>query len=147
MAVSKENISATVDPENAEFLAQEHINRSGLINKLVTQYRTGGATEDVIREFRIEQLEDDADDAEKKAERKRRRAAELKAAMTETEDREREDILDAAADIPASPENAWVVEHADDVDMTPEEFAREIADRHGKKYDPFNDTDDDLRSL
>jgi len=145
--VSKENISATVDPENAEFLAQEHINTSGLINKLVTQYRTGGAAEDVIREFRIEQLEDDADDAEKKAERKRRRAAELKAAMSETKERKRNSILESAGDIPASPEHPWVRDHADELDMTPEEFAHEIADRHGKEYDPFNDTDDDLRSL
>jgi len=124
--VSKERISATVDPENAEFLDQEHINTSGLINKLVEQYRTGGAADDVIRDFRIEQLEDEADDAEKKAERKRRRVAELKAAKSETEERERDSILEAAADIPASPEHPWVIEHADELDMTMDELKEEI---------------------
>jgi len=54
--MSKETISATVDPEIAEYLDQEGRNRSQTINKAVRQYMEAGGNELAMINLRIEQL-------------------------------------------------------------------------------------------
>lgn len=147
MAVSKTRISATIDPENAEFLEQSHINASGLINELLTQYRTGGGSEDIIREYRIQQLESEAEDHRNQAERKLEQAKRLREAETEQTVNELERVLDKAEMIPADPEHPFVRDNADALDMTPVDLAQKIADTHNKEYQDPTDSDSGLRSI
>jgi len=143
VAVSKQNVSATVDDDVYEFLQQEHINTSGLINRCLKEYMNTGGDVSAVRDLRIQQLEDEAADLASRASKKRERAEELREALeTKQEEAAEEtlqDILDDAANTPADPTHPHVVDHADAADMTPEELAREIADYHDKEYDPFND--------
>lgn len=148
--MGKERISATVDEDVGAFVSQDHINTSGLINDLLREYMNAGGDKDAISQFRIQQLEEEAEDLSERAERKREKAEKLKEKQTtrksknRTEQRER--ILTAAAKIPADPEHPFIVDNAEKLDMESEQLAREIADEHGKEYNPMND-DDDLRSV
>lgn len=55
--MSKERISASVEPAVAEYLSQDHVNASGLINDLVKRHMAGGIDKDQLREFRKRQIE------------------------------------------------------------------------------------------
>lgn len=66
----KERVSASVDPEVSAYLSQDHVNASGLINDLVTRHMNGGASDELLREFRMQQLEDEYKDAAATARRK-----------------------------------------------------------------------------
>lgn len=147
----KQNISASVDEDVHEFVSQDHINTSGLVNQLIREYMGGGSMNDFVYEFRRQQLLEDADDLSERADQKRQRAEALAEKMSEAEAEQREaeydDAIEGASNVPADPENSYVRDHAEQFDMTPEEFAREISETHDKEYDPFNNTDDDLRSL
>lgn len=138
--MSKERVSATVDPENAEFLSQEHINTSGLINELLTKYRTGGASEDIIREYRIQQLESEAKDCKSQAQRKLEEAERLRQAKAEEKHSELETVLEKAEMMPADPTHPFVKKNADALDMDPEQLAKEIAEYHNKEYQDSSDT-------
>jgi len=58
----------------------------------------------------------------------------------QSEDKRREKIIEKAETIPADPNNPFVIDHAENLDLTPEELAREIAEEYDKEYDPFADT-------
>lgn len=54
----KKVISATVDEENVDWLDANNINRSGLINDLITKYRTGEDNADMaVRRMRLSQID------------------------------------------------------------------------------------------
>jgi len=130
--VSKERISATVDPENAEFLNQAHINTSGLINKLLTQYRTGGASEDIIREFRLQQLQNEAEEAEARAERKHEEMERLKEVAAESDrvdDGHREALLEKVRKVPKDADHPLIQDTANELDADPEDIIAEAYDR------------------
>lgn len=148
--MGKENISATVDPEVFEYLNQEHINISATVNQAVKAWMESNGEEDAIREFRIQQLLDEADDFQGRAKEKREKAEKLRAEKRKENDRrekeQRENLLSAAQEIPADPTHTFIVDNADELDLTPEEFARLIAEEHGKEFDPFDNTTDEFRS-
>lgn len=147
--MGKKNVSATVDEDVYEFLQQDHINNSGLINRCLREYMNTGGDVSAVRDLRIRQLEDEANDLESRAENKRERADELRQELQKTEANEkteqRKRVLEGAEMIPADPSHPFVQQHADDVDMTPKELAEEIADYHAKEL--VTDCDDDLNSL
>lgn len=150
VAVSKPNISATVDEDVHEFLQQDHINISGLVNRCLREYMNTGGDVSAVRDLRIQQLEDDAADLQNRAENKRERAEELRAAIESSEQAREEERLERALDrlemVPANPENGFIIEQAEDLEITPEELAREVAEEYNKEYqDP--DDDSDLRSI
>jgi len=88
----KERVSASVDPEVAAYLKQDHVNASGLINDLVSRHMNGGATDELLREFRIQQLEEEYKDAASTARRKLQQRNKLK-------QQEQQEITDRAADL------------------------------------------------
>jgi len=148
--MSKERISATVDEDVHAYINQDHINTSGLVNELIREYMNAGGDKDAISQFRIRQLEDEAEDLSERAERKREKIEKLKEQQSTRESEklseQREQILQAAAKIPADPEHPFIVENAEKLGIDTEDLAREIADEHGKEYNP-NSGDDDLRSV
>jgi len=148
--VSKHNISATVDDDVYEFLQQDHINISGLVNQCLKQYMDTGGDVSAVRDLRIQQLMDEADEYNTLAEKKREQAKELQEAYDkveeQSEDKRREKIIEKARSIPADPTHPHFTTNADGVDATPEELAKEAAEYHGKTYQPEDDTDD-FRSI
>jgi len=142
--VSKHNISATVDDDVYEFLQQDHINISGLVNQCLKQYMDTGGDVSAVRDLRIQQLMDEADEYNTLAEKKRKQAKELQEAYDkveeQSEDKRREKIIEKAETIPADPNNPFVIDHAENLGLTPEELAREIAEEYDKEYNPFADT-------
>jgi hypothetical protein len=93
----KERVSASVDPEVAEYLSQDQINASGLINDLVKRHMKGGASDEMMREFRIQRLEDEYKDAAATARRKLQEINRMKELTTEAEKevtREIDDLID-----------------------------------------------------
>jgi septal ring factor EnvC (AmiA/AmiB activator) len=55
--MSKERISASVDPEVEEYLSQDGVNASGLINRLVKNHASAGDREKAMLQLREDQLE------------------------------------------------------------------------------------------
>ena len=130
--MSKERRAVTLEPEVDEYLAQPHVNASGLVNDLVKRHMNGDDTGAAIREFRIRQLEEEAEEYENRAERKLEEAERLKAAEAAKEE-EREDQIESAAEsLPEKirdPDNPAVETQAAKVGMEPDELLAELAER------------------
>jgi protein subunit release factor A len=140
--MSKQRRAVTLEPEVDEYLSQEHINASGLVNDLVKRHMNGEDTEAAIREFRINQLEDEAEEYAGIAERKRERADKLREVAEEKKaerDKKVSEVVNDLAenDVPRDPDNEAIKTSAKKLDMTPEELLDELPDNNGG----------DLRSL
>jgi len=149
VGVSKNRVSATVDDDVYEFLQQDHINMSGLINRCIREYMNTGGDVSAVRDLRIQQLEDEAEDLKSRAENKREKANRLREQIEASNESDREErlneVVSSAGMIPADPSHPFVQQHSDELDMTTDELAKAIADAHGK--DLQTNTDDDLNSL
>ena len=66
--------------------------------------------------------------------------------MEQSQERHKETVLEKAEKMPADPEHPFVIDHADTLDMDPQELAAEIAEYHGKELQENDDTDE-FRSL
>lgn len=127
----KQNVSATVDEDVADYLSQDHVNASGLINQLVKRHMNG-ESEELLREFRRKQLEEEAEELSSRAERKREEAEKL-AEVTEEKQTERqaelEEVADQLAGVKRDPENPAVKAQAANLGMEPEELLEELPER------------------
>lgn len=134
--MSKQRRAVTLEPEVDEYLSQEHINASGLVNDLVKRHMNGEDSKAAIREFRINQLEDEAEEYDGIAERKRERAERLRE-VAEQEQSERkqavQEVIDdlVAKDVPRDPDNPAIKTQADNLDMEPTELLDELPERDG----------------
>ncbi len=90
--MSKKNISASVDEEVEAYLSQEHVNCSGLVNKLVKQHMNAGMSEDQIRKFRERQVESEIEMLESQLETKESELETIKDAVEESVERETDAI-------------------------------------------------------
>lgn len=127
--MSKERTSLSLDPSVAQFLKQNHVNASGLVNKLVQQYMNGGAGEDIIREFRIQQLESEVDELQSREEQKRQELQKLKSIdskKTEEQEVALEEAKETLSSTPRDPDNIAIQTKADELDITPEELVEEL---------------------
>lgn len=130
--MSKERTSLSLDPDVAQFLKQDHVNASGLVNKLVKQHMNGGAGEDIIREFRMNQLESELNQLQSQEEQKRKELEKLrelereKKLELEEELTDARDAIEALPDDRAHPDNEAVKVQAEKVDMDPSELLREL---------------------
>ena len=127
--MSKERTSLSLDPEVAQFLQQDHVNASGLVNKLVKQYMSGGAGEAMVRQMRIDQLESELNELQAREEQKRRELQNLKE-IDEEKTAEQKQALseakEALQDTPKEPDNPAIQNWAQDLGMTPEELIDEL---------------------
>ena len=128
--MSKERTSLSLDPEVAEYLRQDHVNASGLVNSLVEKHMNGGASEDMIREFRIRQVESELNNLEEQAQRKEEELDKLKEIDEERQDEISEIIEEAQKALSRIPnptiDNPAVKNWAEKCDMEPAELLREI---------------------
>lgn len=130
--MSKNNISATIDDDVYEFVQQDHINTSGLVNRCLREYMNTGGDVSAVRDLRIQQLEDDAEDFETRAQNKRETAKELRKAIEKesntVDEGKRKEQLEKVRMVPDDPGHMLVQEVADELDMTPEEVLEEAND-------------------
>jgi len=150
--VSKKTKSFTVDEDIAEELSERgEINASAVVNNYLREFLDATdytESEVIIAEInrQIREVDDNIDSLESKRKRLVNRRERIKGREQKAHAEQLDDIMARAATIPADPSNGFVQEKAAEVDMTPEQLARKIADYHNKEYDPMND-DDDLQSL
>lgn len=76
--MSKKRRTVSLEEKVDEYLSQDGRNASELVNKLVKKHMNGGATEDEILEFRIEQVESEVNELAGSLERKETELSELK---------------------------------------------------------------------
>ena len=89
----KQRISATVDPEVAEYLSDESVNASGVVNRAVR--REMGILEsqnDDMVELRLQQVRDEREDLEERAERKQRLEERLEKQLQIAEEEQKDRI-------------------------------------------------------
>jgi len=132
----KENISATVDPEVAEYLGQETVNCSGVVNRAVK--REMGILEESDSELvklRLEQIRDDRKDLEERANRKAEMEERLESRLKKDQREEREALQEAINQclesfryLPDDHEDPAIQNHASNVGVTPERFYDELAE-------------------
>lgn len=126
--MSKDRISATVDEDVAEYLDQDHINTSGLVNRLLKQYISGGRTDEQIREFRKQQVKSEYKDAANRARRKLQEFNELRAADAEPDtlpDDERAEWFEKVRMVPRDTDHPLVQDAADALGMDAAAVVRE----------------------
>jgi hypothetical protein len=135
MSNNKTNVSAYVDEEVADYLKQDHVNASGLINDLVKKHMNGDS-EDVLREFRRQQLIEEAKDLKNRAERKEEEAEKL-AEVNEQQEEERRDELETVAEelveaqVPLEADNPAVKNNASEIGVEPEELVEKAREERG----------------
>ena len=128
--MSRERISVTVDPANAEWLDEHCDNRSAFINDLLTRARNNeDAIDRVVARYRIEQLKRERATLESQMEGIDQQLAELEDRVERSEDK-REVRLDEAKenlrDVPPEPTNPAVQTWSDKLDMSPQELVEEL---------------------
>jgi cell division FtsZ-interacting protein ZapD len=129
LGMSKERSTFSLDPEVNEFLQQDHVNASGLVNKLVKQHMNGGADEDILREFRIQQLESELNQIESQQEQKRKELEKLRQIdqnKSEEQQQQLEEARDELAETPKDPENPAIQNWAEKLGLTAAELIDEL---------------------
>lgn len=143
--MSKENISATVDPEIAQWLDQPGRNKSETINQALKQYRQAGGNERAMIELRLEQiksrkneLKSQLSSVEDEEEQLERRLDNI----VEEQEKEKEDVfnqalemlsfeeLNSVNDVWISSSESAIQDFAEDVDMELETFTDELIERY-----------------
>lgn len=123
-------ISVSVSKQNVTWLDANYNNRSAYINDLLTEAREGdGQVKAAIREYQIQQLEEEVAGMESRLESKTDRLENLKAQQeSEAEKRERilEDAKEALDGANLVPDNPAVKNWAEKLDMMPEELIEEL---------------------
>lgn len=151
--MSKENVSATVDSDVAEWLDQDGRNRSETINKAVKQYMKAGGNERAMIELRLEQLRSRKTNLEGELETVDAEIAKLKArldSIKEEKQEQKEETIEEmvkrfkpASWLSAVPkhrqmpdrDNHKLKECADNTDMTPTELSEKMAEYVKENYE------------
>lgn len=123
--MTKKRKTVTVDEDVYEYLDQPGVNASGLMNDLLKRHMNGGDVDGVVREFRINQLEEEAGEYDERAERKREQAERLRELAEEKRsklDSELAEAREALATVPHEPSNPAVQNWAKKLGMTPDEL-------------------------
>lgn len=126
--MTKERISASVEPDVAEYLQRDTVNASGLINKLVKRHMQGGASENEIREFRKRQVQSEYEALLDQARRKAEEYQELERRGEETQSvpkEERAQLLEKVRRVPKETDHQLVQNVADELNKTPETVLEE----------------------
>lgn len=127
--MSKENISASVDPEVAAHLSRDEVNASGLINSLVKKQMAGGTSERAMVELRLEQVESEIEQTESRLETLTAERDQLQARLDDIDDKATSELAEARENldgVPRDPENPAIVNWATKLDMTPEQLLEEL---------------------
>lgn len=123
--MSKERRTVSLDPEVEEYLSQEGVNASELVNNLVETHVSAGGNEKAMLELREQQLESEVAELESRTETKQEELAQVRDRLSEFRDK-REDVIQEARntleDIPLEPDNPAVQNWAGKAEMPVDEF-------------------------
>lgn len=139
--MTKERLSASVDPEVKSYLSQEGVNASELVNKLVKEQMGGSKSEIAMIELRLEQVRSKIEHHESETERLKSQEKQLlkrKNNLQEEQQQETENekarIISKFDVVELSSRDEPMVDatddelkpHAQELDMTVEELRTEI---------------------
>lgn len=128
--MSKKQVSVTMDEELVEWLDSEYHNRSAAISELVKAARDGGgAAEEAVRQYHIQQLEADLTRQELQVEATQERLETLRSIEQQANTPDEADLAEARdvlENVPKDPDNPAIQNWAGDLDMTPEELLEEL---------------------
>ncbi len=142
----KEARSFSIDADiKDELQHRSDLNASAIVNSYLREFLDATDTSEeevIIREInkQIEDVNTEIEELEEKRERLVNRRERIKKRADEREEEALEDTLHRLNNVPPNPENGFVVEAAQDLDMDPEALARKLAEFHNKEYqDPTGD--------
>jgi len=131
--MTKQRLTVSVDTEKYEYLQQDHVNASGLVNELVGKHMNGGVDEDIIREFRKKQLRGEIESAEKTLETKQRQLDRMKEQEQEEQEQYEEQLEDIAELVPKpqnrSADHPAIKTQATKLGVEPETLMNDLAER------------------
>jgi len=131
--MTKQRLTVSVDTEKYEYLQQDHVNASGLVNELVGKHMNGGVDEDIIREFRKKQLKGEIESAEKTLETKQRQLDRMKEQEQQEQEQYEAKLEEKAELIPEPPNRSTdhpaVEKQAEKLGVEPEELINDLAER------------------
>lgn len=131
--MAKKRTSISLEEETYQYLQQDSINASQLVNKLIKQHMNCGADQQQVLEFRIQQVESQLEDFQSRAERKQNELEELRKRREEHREQkqnEQEQLLadaeEALEGVPKQPDNPAVENWADKLNMQPATLLEEL---------------------
>jgi len=130
--MAKKRQSLSLSEENKAFLDRDDINASGLADKLISQYRSGGAHDRQMLNLRKNQIEAEIDSLENQIEHKRKELEKVENNLEQyTTDLEAK--LDEAEDLfeprMLTTDNPGVKNWADKCGIGPNDFISRMEDR------------------
>lgn len=133
--MSKERISASVDPEVEAYLSRETVNASGMINKLVKQQMSSGGDSKQLLKLRLEQIDSEMERHESQLETLAKEREGVKKRLNSIESQETSNLEDACEDLETVPwrvDNPAIEKRADELGMEPSELIAELEDYHAE---------------
>lgn len=133
--MSKERISASVDPEVEAYLSRQSVNASGLINQLVKKQMSSGGDSKQLLKLRLEQINSEIDRHESQVETLKKERDNLTSRLEEMEQHEEsrlENALERLESVPWELDNPGIQDWAGELDMTEQELIAELEDYHAE---------------
>jgi chromosome segregation ATPase len=133
--MTKERISASVDPEVEAYLSRETVNASGTINQLVKEQMASGGESKQLLQLRLEQINSEIERHNSQVETLKKERKGVKERLDEiqrTEQNKRQEAFEVLEGVPWKPDNPAIQTNADDLDMTPKELIAELEDYHAE---------------
>jgi chromosome segregation ATPase len=133
--MSKERISASVDPEVDAYLSRETVNASGLINQLVKQQMSAGDDSKQLLQLRLEQINSEIDRHESQLETLEKEREGVKKRLEKIKEEEhgqRQKTLERLETVPWKEDNPAIKTNAEDLGMEPHELINELEDYHAE---------------
>lgn len=133
--MTKERISASVDPEVEAYLSRESVNASGLINQLVKQQMASGVESKQLLQLRLDQINSEIDRYESQLESLEKERKGIKSRIEKLESDEKAEVreaLDQLETVPWKVDNPAIQTNAEDLDMEPSELIDRLEDYHAE---------------
>jgi len=130
--MSKERRTVTLDPDADDYLNQNGVNASELVNELVKNHMSAGGNRRMMLKLRAEQIRSEISELEGRVETKQAELESIQAELDELSD-ERSDVFDQAAAALSrqdlKDETSKVEWWADEAGVSTERLKQEVQDR------------------
>lgn len=127
--MSKDRTSVSVDEEVAQYLRQESVNASGLVNRLVKNEMNGFRSDRQLVELRLDQATSELEDLRTRVKQKEREVARLEEKLEQFNDDREEKLAEAREHFrpdQLTEDNPAVENWSEKLDMTPAEFIEAV---------------------
>lgn len=132
--MTKRRRSVSLEPDVHDYLSREEVNASALVNELVRRHMDGGMEDAAVLRLRKQQVESEVDHLKARTENKVEELEKLESKLescTNQQQQKLEEVRAILDDVPADPTNPAVQNHAENLDMTPEELLDALDDTEG----------------